>query len=364
MLTFLMRNRAAWSDFFTGNPTLIQSQTRQTPSNANAHVLNCLFKSITSTDVGGALCCTSVTCLLIESTSFFSCNTSANHGGAIYFSNTGSGQCVFHEVCGYDCFSTYNGGSGQFSYTNVRNDATSKNYINYSSVVRCLNVNSNTHYTLAQYNGKQCYTSINISNNKCGYRSGIYFCPFKNSNLFTGSFLYSTFADNIATVFACICLGTTGAKYEMKSSNILRNTQPLDNGEGTFAIYGNFMIEDSCILENKAKYIFCVGSSSYTATLSNCTVDSTSNNGYLTIQNTVTKSFILALNHMSTRNCHSEYDSAGTLTAIIQTLTPSKKHKVYYTCERLFNLHQHGSIASLASILVFNFLYPYTSGNL
>jgi predicted nucleic acid binding AN1-type Zn finger protein len=101
-----------------------------------------------------------------------------------------------------------------------------------------------------------------------------------------------------------------------KSCNILRNTQ-VSSSEGTIKSDGNLMIEDSCILGNTATNIFYAYSSYIiTLSLSNCTVDKTSNNGYLTTQNTVTKSFILGLNNMSTQNCHSEYDSAGDLTAV------------------------------------------------
>ena len=91
------------------------------------------------------------------------------------------------------------------------------------------------------------------------------------------------------------------------------------------------MIKNSCILDSRANCIFY--SYSYTITLSNCTVDSTSNNGYLIIQNTVTKSFLHALNHMSTQNCHSGYDSAGSLTAIPLPTTSKDKIIYCYTCK-------------------------------
>ena len=135
---------------------------------------------------------------------------------------------------------------------------------------------------------------------------------------------YSSFVDNNAPRAICLYLWTTGANYEIKSCNILRNTQTYTS-YGTFYTIGNVMIENSCILENQASTIFQQSSSSYKYTLSKCTVDSTTNNGYLTIKNTPTKSFILALNHMSTRNCHSEYDSAGYLTPIIPSPFSSNK---------------------------------------
>jgi predicted outer membrane repeat protein len=320
---FLLNSKTAWNDFFPGtSPTNLPSQTynyRPTPSGSNVYVLNCLFSSITSTGNGGALYCTS-TYLLVESTSFFSCKTSGGYGGAIYFYNSG-GQCVLHEVCGFDCCTT-DSYYGHFVCSYVKNDISSKNYINYSSISRC--VNNNYKHTLWLNSGKIFCPSVNMSNNKCKGDLVIYYF-ISYSNTVTCSFSYSSFADNYATNYNCLILWTSGAEYEIKSCNILRNTQGNLNCRGTIATCGNLKIMDSCILENVANYIFYQESSSYRITLSNCTLDKTTNNGYLITQNTVTKSFILALNHMSTQNCHAGYDVVGYLTPIIQTPSSSKK---------------------------------------
>jgi hypothetical protein len=364
MLKFCLHSRNAWSDFFTGtiSPNL-NSQTftlRQTPSGTNVYIFNCLFGPITSSSDGGALYCyNSVTYFLVESTSFFSCKTSSR-GGAIYFYNS-DGQCVLHEVCGYDCCTT-NSNSYQFGYTRVNSGTYSKNYVNYSSITRCINENSDTYYTMYLNCGKICFPSANISLNKCYYRT-ILCSPSSDSNSFACSFTYSSFTDNIATGYICIFFNLP-YKYEFKCCNILRNTQPLGNGEGTIFLYGTVMIDDSCILENKATYIFYTYSSSYTTTISNCTLDLTSNNGYLTIRNTVTKSFIHALNHLSTQNCHSEYDSAGYLTAIVQTPSSSKRQKLYCTHMNFFYKFPLRDFVSLICILLFNFIHPNSSYDL
>jgi hypothetical protein len=297
MLEFHMHTRAAWSDYFTGNPNIQYSDeytTQQNPSVTGVYVLKCLFRSMTSTANGGALLCSSTTYLLVELTSFFSCKTNSNCGGAICISGSNS-QYVLYGVCGYDCYSTYTSGTslGQFSYNSLFTEVTSKNYINYSSIARCVTTNSNAHYTICHHSGNNSYPSVNISMNKCYGRSGLYCCPPSDSTV-TCLFTYTTFSDNIALGFTCISLCTSDAKYNIKSCNILRNTQS-STSEGTIYTRGNTMIEDSCILENEATCIFYVSSSSYTITISNCTVDSTSNNGYLTIKNTVTQSFILGL---------------------------------------------------------------------
>jgi hypothetical protein len=358
MLIFVLFSKAAWNDYFSGTnaTTTLSSQeysSRPTLSGPNVYVSKCLFRSFTSLSEGGALyCSTSITYLLVESTSFFSCKISSGNGGAIYFYNTNSGQSVLHEICGYDCGST-NSNNGQFNYIFVKNDISSKNYINYSSISRCVNENS---YQLWQHgNGKILCPSVNISNNK-NYGDSVLCYPSSYSNTVTCSLSYCSIVDNIVTYRAWIILWTTGAEYEIKSCNILRNSEPTGNSRGTICTRGNMKIENSCIIQNTANYIFFQGSS-FTITLSNCTVDSTSNNGYLTIQNTVTKSFILALNHMSTRNCHSGYDAVGYLTPIIQTpQSSSKKQNNYCTCQKVLFLLRNEDIASLISILVFNII--------
>jgi hypothetical protein len=118
----------------------------------------------TSYDNGGALCCTSVQYLLVESSSFFSCKTGSQSGGAIYFYNTNNGQCALQELCVNDCCSTYNGYSnGQFVYIVVHNTATSKNYVTYSSFARCVNENSGSCRNLFLYYGKIICPSVNIT---------------------------------------------------------------------------------------------------------------------------------------------------------------------------------------------------------
>jgi hypothetical protein len=289
MLMFLLHIKTAWNDYFTEAYTNnLNSQTptsTQTPSGTGVYVSNCLFISLTSSSHGGALSCTSATYFLVESSSFFSCKTSRN-GGAIHFNG---GQCVLNKVCGYDCYTTTDWDT-QFAYIVVKNAISNKNYVNYSSISRCLTDISDAYVVLCIYYGKICYPSDNISMNKC-YGQTVYCYPLCDSSSVTCSFSYSTFADNIVTQYTCICLATGGAKYEMKNCNILRNTQGVLGSEGTIATWGNLNIENSCILENKATNIFYQGNTNYRTTISNCTVDTTSNNGYLTTKKHSYKKF-------------------------------------------------------------------------
>jgi hypothetical protein len=359
MSMFLLRVRTAWNDYFPGSSpsqTYVTTKytTVQSTSNTNVFVSNCLFIGCTSTSNGGALfCSSSVQRLLVESSSFFSCSTSGQYGGAIYFSNTNTGEIVLYKVCGNDCCSTYTSSSsnGQFVYINVQDTASNKNYVNYSSISRCVNHNSNSYYTLYLYYGTIYIPSVNISMNKCQHYSGIICAATPVSNTFTCFLLYSSFTDNYSPGYNCFIQVYTPTKTEMKCCNVLRNTQDTST-YGTLRFDGDTMIKDSCILMNTATYIFWAYSS-YVITVSNCTVDSTTHVNSLVLTNTITKSFIHALNHISTQNCASEYDSAGTLTAIT---SPTNKKEFRYTCNYNFQA-RIGDLFSLTYLFMVTFIH-------
>jgi hypothetical protein len=359
----MIRPKFLWNEYFSGTSiaTTLSGQyfsgtSRQNPSGSSVYVSNCLFNGCTSGDNGGALFCNSATSFLIELSSFFSCKTSSNNGGAIYFSNSGA-QSVLYGVCGYDCCSTYTSSSyNQFAYIQVNNGALSKNYINYSSIVRCVSEISGSNPTFNLIYGKICCPSINTSMNTCYYYSGISCRPSIDPSYVTSSLLYSTFSDNHAFNNIIFYLWSN-AKYEMKCCNVLRNTH-VHSTYGIISTWGDLLIEDSCILENNANYIFYASSSSYTITLSNCTVDKTTiSTGNLVILKPVSKSFILGLHHISTQNCPSEYDSAGYLTVIPYFSHTSKKEFCY---TNKIN-HCHGNMSAFFSIvwlLIFIFINP------
>jgi predicted outer membrane repeat protein len=361
----MLHSKFAWNDHFSGTPEATFARTkynsRQIPSGSSVYVSDCLFSSFTSSSNGGALyCSTSITFLLIESSSFFSCKTSSSNGGAIYFTNTNSGQCVLHEVCGFDCISTFTSSTsyGQFARVDVNNGVTSKNYVIYSSIVRCVSDYTDPYDALCLYYGKIYCPSINSSMNKCRLYSGIRCLPFSDSSSVTCSLLYSSFSDNKASYSICIRFDRTGANSEIKYCNIIRNTQVELNTNGMIKSSGNLTIENSCILENAATYIFR-STSSYTITLSNCTVDVTNHYNSLIIKNTVTKSFILGLDHMSTQNCHSEYDKAGYLTAIPYISHTTKKELCYCnTCKIIFYQARISVLFSLIWVFLFIFIHP------
>jgi hypothetical protein len=348
MLGFFIRHtRTAWENYYS---------SRQNPTGSSIFVLNCLFNSFTSSNGGGALYCTSASYFLVESTSFFSCKTRDVWGGAIFFSSD-SGQSVLYNVCGNDCCSTYTSGNSHshFAHISVYNVASYKNYVNYSSIARCVSAHSRSYYTLYLVYAKILCPSVNMSMNKCAYHT--FRCyPYSDSKSVTCSFTYSTFADIIASGYTTIYLNSDGANYEIKCCNILRNTQGSSGTQGTIYSAGNFIIKDSCIIGNNANYIFFQSHPSYTTTLSNCTIDRITIYGFLITQNTVATSFILGLNHMSTRNCHAQYDAVGTLSPAIKS--PSSENQIYcYSGAGFFIQLPQESFLSLARVLTFNFIH-------
>jgi hypothetical protein len=360
----MFQPKFSWNDYFSGTsitttlgPGLYTS--RRTYSEGSIYVSNCLFNQFTSGSSGGALYfSSSVTNLLIESSSFFSCKTSSGGGGAIYFSNSG-GQCVLYGVCGNDCCTT-SSSSFQFGYISVNNAISSKNYINYSSIVRCVNANSGSD-TLRILNGNILCLSINMSMNKCLLRP-VFLCnPFTDTSSITCSISYSSFTDNNALDCLCLQFDRGGPKYEIKCCNILRNTQDTSSW-GLIYAYGSLNIKDCCILENKATYIFYANNHPYIITLSNCTVDKTSSYGSFIIQNTITKSFIHGLHHISTQNCNAKYDLVGTLSAIPYVPSPTKKEFCYYyTCKMNHCQGKIGVFFSITWMLLVAFIHPNPS---
>jgi hypothetical protein len=200
MSVFKMHLRTSWDlySLFYNSETY---SSRQTLSDSNVYVSNCLFKSISSSSSGDALCCTSATYFIVKSSSFFSCRTSGGYGGAIYYSNS-AGQSIFYEVCG---FTTHSTPYHQFAHIQVNNAALRKNYFNYSSVSRCVNTNSNAWYTLFLYSGNTFCPSINVSLNKC-YGRPVRCDPYSDSNSVTCSFLFSSFADNTVSQYTLFFL--------------------------------------------------------------------------------------------------------------------------------------------------------------
>jgi predicted outer membrane repeat protein len=352
----------AWSDYYTGVSSITfenqgTSQTRSF-SESSVFVFSCLFNKCTSTSKGGAISCTTDTRLLVESSSFFSCKISSNQGGAIYFYNRNGGECVLHGLCGYDCntTSTSVSSNGQFAYVLLSDGLSYKNYVNYSSISRSVSQETDIRDPLYLSCGKIRCQSINLSMNRCKYYPGIYCCPTIDSNPDTHSLSYSSITDTVNFGYICVGLSRGSSNFEIKYCNIIRNLQINPNAYGIIYANLNLIIKDSCILDNTVTYYF-YAEPSYKITVSNSTVDSTNHYNSFVLTNTITKSFINALDHISTQNCNSEYDSIGILTAI----APPKKKKVFCnTC----NCRAVSDFFSLTFVFLVTFIHSNPYGNL
>jgi hypothetical protein len=179
-----------------------------------------------------------------------------------------------------------------------------------------------------------------------------FFNPLVDPNTVTGSLTYSTITDNNATVDQIVVFWNQGSQNEMKSCNVLRNTQVYAGSRAIIFTWGYLVIEDSCILENRANLYFYESSKYCTITVSNCTVDNFASYGNITTKNLFTKSFIHALDHMSTRHCYTGFDSVGNLTPISHI----SKQKHCYTGDRSFY-----HIKQANFVFIFNFIHSCDS---
>lgn len=348
MIQLKIRSKTnTWNDYFSVSSQQTESsktyESRINISSTSVYVLNCLFNKCVSNSYGGALASSATEMLLIESSLFHSCSSSAIYGGAIYFENANNGQCILNIICSFNCTSTLmNSNSwGQFAYVIIKNQIGCKNYANYTSIVHTNSKNINSLNTLRLQYGTISVPSTNISGNECGKRPGILCSPVSSSELNSPCIIkYSSFVNNTASSCDCIYFENTGAKKEMRYCNVIRNSQILA-AQGTIYSDGSLIIEESCILENNASHVFFQNSgSTYSITISNCTTDAiTKYSGGFIIDKTAGNSFINGLIHIETWNCHSSFDSVNGLT--VHPIKGSKKKRIicftngdYYKCMR------------------------------
>ena len=316
--------KTSFEDFYAGtSPTytckdLNVYSYRTSYDSGHVYVCNCVFRECSSTSQGGAVCFSitgsNIYYLLAEDSSFIDCTTSSNSGGAIYF-YTNLGMSVLNRVCAVKCLSKSTGESnGQSLYAYTRASMVYKNYVNLSSICNSKNNNAKSNRALQLQNGNIKITKANITNNECQYYSALYCSPSSNN----GCIYYSSFVNNTSGCRGCLMLS---GSQEIHLCNIINNDQKTD-GDDSSVIYtnANLFIAHTCILENnKGKTVFHEATSSCRITLLNCTTDSDvfSNSRIInnvTIYITNKRVFINGLEHLSTNECHSSYDSVGTLT--------------------------------------------------
>jgi hypothetical protein len=316
------------------NPTnytrIEYSGTRLTPNANNVYVYDCFFHDFIYSSNGGAVSCSSsVYKLLIEQTSFFSCKTSGgSNGGGVYFSCSGNYECVMSKICGFGCSC---GNCGTCVFVSLYNSANYKNHVNDSTFTHSLKDGTNPKDSIYLRSDNMLVPSNNFTNNEC------YYCPAfccdstRSSTSETCIISYCSIVNNTANGgYKCIRLYHSGSTHRVDTCNIINNKQTASE-YGTIYANANILIKDSCILgNNEGKTVFYA--SSYTITISNCTVDNNrySGGGSVIFTKTAERSFIHALSHVVTRICDSNFDSYGTLTA--KQITTSRSSLCLMSC--------------------------------
>jgi hypothetical protein len=310
--------KSAYDDFFA--PRIVQKYEKLSIystlsiSHDNVSIRNSVFFECKYTSHGGAISYSGQR-LLIEETTFISCSTSYNYGGAVYATCYKS---VLNKICAFECFARRSSYSsyGHAFYISLPNDPIYNNYINYSSISNSKNTDTNSYHAQYVSYGRILLTNENISMNECYYETALY------SNGGCAAYVaYCTFANNTAIYYGCLQFDYP---HEMHECNILFNEQ---RGTGrAYIIYSsaNLFIWNSCILENnKGKKVFYEGNGECRIALYNCTIDSdiiSSQRYYnnLTIHQTNERAFINGNKHLITNLCDASFNAVGTLTAPIE----------------------------------------------
>jgi hypothetical protein len=306
----------------------------------NVYVHDSVFRSCSSTSNGGALSCsTSVVRFLVERSSFISCSTSSDYGGAIYFKSTTTGQCVLSRICGFNCISSRIGYIwGMCAYICVSNDINYKNHVNDSIITQSINKNMDSVFSLILFYGNISCPSINLTNNFCNRYPSLGCRSLGSATSNTFSLSYSSVVNNTADgnygwgCFQIYCTDSTTSQL-IDTCNVISNKITSDS-YGIFDMYVNFFIMNSCILGNAiGKRVFTIYSGKLT--LLNCTIDddiftSRRFTGSVTVVKTIKSTFINALSHIATQKCDSYFDSFGTLS--VKPYVPTEYFRNLISC--------------------------------
>jgi hypothetical protein len=292
------------TDVFPSTYNTKFSESKRNLGRGNIFVSSCQFIECKSDSNGGGIyvSATNDTKMLVEKSTFDNCQTTASgSGGAIHFGF--SGNCVLSEVCGYECRASSN---NQFDYIQCTESVSYKNYVNDSTIFHSVNENSGSAVT--HYHGIVLFKGVNCSFNRCKQNAACVSGNTASTTKYrvTCTLSFCSFTNNNATQGKIIYLYINTGNKEIKSCNIVDNSQEDLATKGIIHIGGPCEIKDSCITGNIAKYTFYEGVSSSTITVSNCTLDAdveSKKNYRVTIKNKATSSFIIPLVHLKTDKC-------------------------------------------------------------
>ena len=181
-------------------------------TSSHLYISHCTFSYVTKTTISYSTK-NQNSKLLVEFSSFNTCSTSIQNGGAIYFGD--EGQCVLSSVCGSKC-QTNNGLFGQFSYVDVSSGKAKKNHIIDCSVI--LTEQINAIHTLSHLYGDVLCQGVHLSNIFVNQISGIYI-----GDPSTSTITFSSFSQNKALTTNCIwCYANN---HDITYTNIIDNEQ-------------------------------------------------------------------------------------------------------------------------------------------
>jgi len=216
-------------------------------SSGNYYVSNCLFHVCWSSE-GGGIFVTSSSNFLIEETTFLSCSATSGKGGGLFFEATGN--CVLSKVCSFSCSAS---SSGLFCYVKLPNSLEYNNTIIDSSVSHSNCPNSGNGF-FPSY-GKIFVSSVNSSKNIGSCHVGIRVDLSSSSEYGDSLISYSCFSDIETKNYVTVLYGL-GGKGEMRSCNVVNNTQIDVSRFGTVCSNFHLNVYDSCVTGNNAERSF------------------------------------------------------------------------------------------------------------
>ena len=289
----------SWNEYYSNPSTPLSSlykseyRSNKTAHAGSQHVFRCFFAKCTATQGGGILV-ESETKLLIEETSFFSCEATSGMGGGVYFDTNGS--CIFSRVCSYMCKAN---SSGQFCYVKLPELLEHNNTMKDCSISGIDNPSKMV--GICMKDGKILVSSINSSYNSCDVFSGVGLesCSSTPSDCLVS---YSCFTHNSMKRYSSVKFQGDN-KHEMRRCNVINNTQEL-SGYGAISAPFYLDIYDSCIINNNATYsIYQYGNGE--VNVYNTVLDQ-SFNWIFSTQCTAITTFINSLSFIKTGECDSE----------------------------------------------------------
>ena len=298
-----------------------QSSQYFTDSGDDVYVIDCYFKTESSTNGGAISFCSPVDSahLFVYSTTFNECKTSDTMGGAVY--QYQKGKCTMKNCCYYSCYSTNTEdtiGQAMLIRTTALEEANLK--IFQISDIYSTPVSDRSHESFNVGGSLLNINSINVSSSIVFVYGAVYLTPFATRSQVSASMIFCSIRNNTVQSSSCITFHRTNSKYTMEKTNILENhltiTIPL--------IYssGDTLLESCTILDN-SEQILAKTASQASIVIFNCTIDSIlkmSGNVYTGLWEPLSQSFIIPIKLQNTLLCPAKYDVIRDLTPVIHPM--------------------------------------------